>query len=103
MKWKGRRQSKNIEIIPPDPIARIIQKETKYTGGVSPMDLPSEKPSPMDRKPKRPHLTEDQKASLDIKKKLGDLNRSGKNPIPTPNPRRKVQQIQVTPGEWKTK
>ncbi len=99
MKWKGRRQSSNVEVIPDDPIKRIIQQEGKYTGGTVPFDLPPYKESPYDRTTTGPIPNDKAKANARVRKELGDRDRAGKNPIPTPRP----MNIQVTPGKWTTK
>lgn len=85
MKWKGRRQSKNVEDKTDDPLPDIPDGTIMFgTGEIY-------------------HKEEDpyQKSDLKVAKELGRLNRENKNPIPTPNP--KITRTQVTPGKWVTK
>lgn len=96
-RWKGRRQSTNVVVLPNDPIKRIIQHEASYTGGESPFDNP--KPSPYDRGKTGPEITQKQKDNARVRKELNDLDRAGRNPVPSPRP----YNIQVTPGKWTTK
>lgn len=87
MKWKGRRQAwDNIEIRdkPEEPQDGDIMFPT----------------GEIYHSPK----SEFSKDDIKVSSELGRLNREGKTPTPTPNPRRpNVVHTQVTPGKWVTK
>lgn len=78
MKWKGRRQSKNIE----DRRTNDGRTTWEHENSISSQIV---KDSEHDRKER------------DVAKELGKHNRNKTTPTPTPRPN------QVTPGKWKTK
>jgi len=94
MKWKGRRQSKNVidktEDIPPQ-----IPDGTRMVNGE------------IYRKPKDATIkvspdiafNPDDETEMGVIRVLAKKNANKTTPIPTPRPTR----IQVTPGKWKTK
>ena len=96
MKWKGRRESKNVvDQRDDDAIRTIIKNSTvEYDGGASPT-------------PKRKNVEFDpnDKEEMEVVKELGRHNKDKTTPTPTPRPSQKtsrIQKIQVTPGEWKS-
>lgn len=96
MKWRGRRQSTNIED-QSDPISDLIRMDnTEYKGGKSPFDVPL--------KPRNKHTTKE----IEVARELGKHNREGTTPVPTPRPEPKTSRLskitktQVTPGKWTT-
>ncbi len=90
MKWKGRRQSNNIEDMrDDDAIKTIIKNSTvEYDGGVSPGALPKDK-SRLEGESK-------------VQKELSKHDKNKTIPTPTPRPSQKMERIQVTPGKWKS-
>ena len=83
MKWRGRRQSTNVEDGGSDEVARIIA-DTYGTNGRYESD-PNDK--------EQDTIYDDTDQILHPRKKP--------IPKPTPNPRRKKQySTQVTPGKW---
>lgn len=86
MKWKGRRQSDNIEDDTNDPLPEIPDGEVMFgTGEIY----------------HNSKYTEDQKKQTNAER---DVRRRGDNvPTPSPSPKRSITKTQVTPGKWTTK
>jgi len=78
MKWKGRRQSKNV--VDDTEAITIIPGGTELMDG-SRYDIRDDKPRNK------------------VARELRHLGTRGKIPVPTPRPKN----IQVTPGKWKSK
>lgn len=83
MKWKGRRQSKNVEDRETEPLPGIPDGEMMFTGEVY---------------RRTPDVIKQEK-EINAAKEVG---RKGNN-VPTPTPRPKSHNNLVTPGKWFTK
>lgn len=94
MKWKGGRQSKNVEDKTNDPLPDIPDGTIMFGTG----EIYHKEEDPYQNPKKEQRYSKD---DVKVAKELGRLNREGKNPIPTPNP--KIIRTQVTPGKWITK
>lgn len=95
MKWKGRRQSKNLEDKTDEIV--VIPEGEKMFGGYRWDKRMDNLPAKM----KREELERKKTNSKDehkVKTELHRHDRDGTTPTPSPKPKR----IQVTPGEWKT-
>lgn len=98
MKWKGRRQSKNIEDRT-DEIPPQIPDGTKLANGdiyVRPKGKTIKVSPDIEFNP-------DDETEMGVIRDLARRNARGTTPTPTPRPSSKATKIQVTPGKWKTK
>lgn len=83
MKWKGRRQSTNVEDRTLEPLEEGVEGEVIFgTGEVY---------------RRTPEVVKREK-EINAAKEVGRK----RNNVPTPTPRPKITKTQVTPGKWKT-
>lgn len=107
MKWKGRRQSNNIEDKTNDPLPDIPEGTVMFGTG----EIYHKDSDPYQTRPKEQKYSRD---DVKVAKELGRLNKEGKTPVPTPrpkndvptptpNPKSRTHDNLVTPGKWTTK